>query len=96
MFVKYSKSSPRTGKWKEKIELKPSPAFEEIANRTKTDCCAPERGIPRTWDKILDTLAALNSRDELPDLSALAGFQHRKDAADPVKDGLDDGSALAA
>ena len=58
--------------------------------------CAPERGIPRTWDKILDTLAALNSRGELPDLSSLAGFQHRHDVAAPMKDEQDDGIALAA
>jgi site-specific DNA recombinase len=75
----------------QKIDLKPSLSIQEIMNRPKIDSCAPERDIPRTWDKILDTLAALNSRGELPDLSAVAGFQHRADATDPV---TDDCSAL--
>ena len=76
------------------VDLKPSPAFEEIANRPEIECCGPERGIPRTWDKILDSLTALNSRGELPDLSVLAGFQHPDDATNPMKDGSDDGIAL--
>jgi hypothetical protein len=33
--------------------------------------CDPERMIPRTWDKILDTLTALNTQGLLPDLSSL-------------------------
>jgi hypothetical protein len=78
-----------------KIDLKPSPVFQEIANRPKIESCAPERAIPRTWDKILDTLAALNSRGELPDLSALAGFQHHGDATNPMKDGRGDSMSLA-
>ena len=50
--------------------------------------------IPRTWDKILDTLAALNSQDLLPDLSFIANFDKRRDATDPMKDGWDDGSEV--
>jgi hypothetical protein len=49
--------------------------------------------IPRTWDKILDTLAALNSQDLLPDLSLIADVAKRRDVTDPMKDGRDDGSA---
>jgi DNA invertase Pin-like site-specific DNA recombinase len=78
----------------QKIDLKPSISFQEIVNRPKIDGCAPERAIPRTWDRIIDSLAALNSRGELPDLSALAGFRHRSDATDPLVDGSDDGIAV--
>jgi len=79
----------------QKVDLKPAPAFEEIANRSKIESCAPKRGIPRIWDEILDTLVALNSRGELPDLSALAVFQHPDDATSPMMDGRDDTIALA-
>ena len=78
----------------QKIDLKPSISFQEIVNRPQIQSCAPERAIPRTWDKILDTLATLNSRGELPDLSLLAVFQHHSDATDPLVDGRDDGIAL--
>jgi hypothetical protein len=50
--------------------------------------------MPRIWDRIIDTLATLNTRGELPDLSALSGFQHRSDATDPLVDGQDDGIAV--
>jgi DNA invertase Pin-like site-specific DNA recombinase len=75
----------------QKIYLEPAPAFAEMASRPQIESCAPERAIPRTWDKIIDTLAALNSRGELPDLSALDGFQHGGDATNLMKDGLDCG-----
>jgi site-specific DNA recombinase len=58
-----------------KLDLKPSIAFQEIANRPQIQSCAPERGIPRTWDKILDALTALNTQGLLPDLSFLTGLQ---------------------
>ena len=80
----------------QKIYLEPAPAFAEMASRPQIESCAPERAIPRTWDKIIDSLAALNSRGELPDLSSLAGFQHRHDVAAPMKDEQDDGIPLAA
>ena len=76
-----------------KIDLRPSLPFQDIANRPQFDCCPPERDIPRTWDKILDTLTALNSQGLLPDLLKLAAFGHRGDATDPIRDGRDDGSA---
>ncbi len=41
--------------------------------------CDPQRDIPRTWDKILEELAALNMRGELPDLSVISGFLRRDD-----------------
>jgi site-specific DNA recombinase len=56
------------------IDLKPSIAFREIANRAKNTDCDQQQDIPRTWDKILDTLTALNAQGLLPDLSAIAGF----------------------
>ena len=37
--------------------------------------CDPQQDGPRTLDRILDVLTALNTRGELPDLSSLAGFQ---------------------
>jgi DNA invertase Pin-like site-specific DNA recombinase len=58
-----------------KLELAPSLAFQEIVNRHKTETCCLERDIPRTWDKILDTLATLNSQGLLPDLSFLSGWK---------------------
>jgi len=79
----------------QKIYLKPSPAFQEIANRPEIQSCPPERVIPRIWDKILDTLTALNSRGLLPDLSSLAGFQRRDEATNLVMDGRDDSISLA-
>lgn len=78
------------------LELEPSLAFQPVVNRFKNSNGAPERAIPRTWDNIIETLAALNSQGLLPDLSAISGFQHRDDATGPVKDGQDDGIALAA
>ncbi len=53
------------------IDLKPSIAFQEIINRPKSETCCLERDIPRTWDRILDALAALNQQGLLPDLSAI-------------------------
>ena len=55
---------------------------------------APQRAIPRTWDKIIDTLARLNGRGLLPDLSSLSSFHHRNNETDPVKDGRDDSMSL--
>ena len=78
----------------QKIDLKPSISFQEIVDRPKIDGCAPERAIPRTRERIIDTLAALNSRGELPDLSLISGFQHRDDATNQIKDDRDDGIAM--
>jgi DNA invertase Pin-like site-specific DNA recombinase len=78
----------------QKICLKPSISFQEIADRPKIDGCAPERDIPRTWDRIIDTLVALNTQGLLPDLSALSGFRHRSDATDPLVDCGNDGIAV--
>lgn len=77
----------------QKIYLKPSLAFQEIANRPKIESCAPERAIPRTWDRILDVLTTLNTQGLLPDLSVISGFQHRDDATNP-KDGRDDSMSV--
>ena len=48
-----------------------------------------QRDIPRTWDKILDTLAALNAQGNLPDLSAVTGFQHCDDDTDSPNENRD-------
>jgi DNA invertase Pin-like site-specific DNA recombinase len=74
----------------QKIDLKPSISFQEIVNRPKIDGCAPARAIPRTWDRILDSLARLNTQGLLPDLSFLSGLEHRADTTDPMRDGRDD------
>ena len=58
-------------------------------NRNQNINGAPSRAIPRIWDMILEELAALNTRGELPDLSVIAGFLHRHDAGHP-KDGRND------
>lgn len=63
-----------------KLDVKPSLPFQEIANRAKIDGCAPEQAIPRTLNRILDTLAALNTQGLLPDLSHIAGFQDKDKA----------------
>jgi hypothetical protein len=36
--------------------------------------CDPHRDIPRTLDRIIDSLAKLNAAGELPDLSVVPGF----------------------
>jgi hypothetical protein len=77
-----------------KVDFKPSLPFQEIVNRPNFDYCDQRQDIPRTWDKILDTLAALNSQDLLPDLSLIADVSKRRDVTDPMKDGRDDGSAV--
>ena len=77
------------------VELEPSPAFRPVVNRFKISDGAPERAIPRTWDGIIETLAALNSQGLLPDLSVISGFLHRDDAIDPMTDCKGDGIALA-
>ncbi len=53
------------------LVLEPSLPFKEIVNRPKPTNCGPNRDIPRTWDRILDTLAAMKMRGELPDLTQL-------------------------
>ena len=55
------------------LDLKPSFPFQEIANRFKNSTCAPERAVPRTWDRLLAILSKLNSAGQLPDLPAIFG-----------------------
>jgi len=75
-----------------KIDLKPSLPFQEIVNRPQLAYCDQRQDIPRTWDKILDTLTALNIQGLLPDLSSLSGLQQGAAVIRPLKDGRDDGS----
>jgi DNA invertase Pin-like site-specific DNA recombinase len=71
------------------VVLEPSLAFQPLLNRSQNDCCDLQRDIPRTWDKILDTLAALNAQGNLPDLSAVTGFQRRDDDPDSPNENRD-------
>lgn len=77
------------------LGLEPSLAFKSLVNRLENADCAPARAIPRTWDVILEELAALNTRGELPDLSVISGFLHRDDAAKPMPDDQDDSISMA-
>ena len=45
-----------------------------------------QQDIPRTWDRILDRLTALNSEGLLPDLSFISNIKRRDDATDPKTD----------
>jgi len=76
------------------LGLEPSLAFRGIVNRFKNTDGAPKRTTPRTWDTILDELAALNTRGELPDLSVIPGFLHHDDATGPCDDGQDDSMSV--
>jgi len=77
-----------------KIDFKPSLPFQDIVNRPEFSGCGQQQDIPRTWDKIIDTLAALNSQDLLPDLSFINDVGKHPIEADPVMDGRDDRSAM--
>ncbi|TAL02834.1 MAG: recombinase family protein [Verrucomicrobia bacterium] len=59
------------------VALKPSIPFQEIANRFENATCAPERAIPRTWDRLLTTLTKLNAAGQLPDLPAIFGRRNQ-------------------
>jgi hypothetical protein len=37
--------------------------------------CSPDRDIPRTWNRILNSLTKLNAAGQLADLSTVAAFQ---------------------
>jgi hypothetical protein len=76
------------------LDLEPSLAYRAVVNRFKIVDSPPARDIPRTWNKILEELAALNTRGELPDLSAISGFLRQADADHPVRDGNDDPTTL--
>jgi hypothetical protein len=65
------------------VEFKPSLAFEPLLNRSENTGCDLQRDIPRTWDKILDTLAALNSQGLLPDLSLIPGYSRAVKVVNP-------------
>ncbi len=76
------------------LDLEPALAFRGIVNRFKNSDGAPARAIPRIWDTILEELAALNTRGELPDLSVISGFLHRDDAGHPELDGRNDSMSV--
>ncbi len=68
------------------VDFKPSLAFQTLLNRVINTDCDPQRDIPRTWDKILEELATLNMRGELPDLSVISGFLYRDDSTNHTCD----------
>jgi hypothetical protein len=53
---------------------------------------APERAIPRTWDRLLDILTKLNVAGQLPDLSGI----FRRDQNSILEDGERRRSGFAA
>ena len=77
-----------------KLDLKPSLPFEEIANRPLYNYCSQQQDIPRTWDRILDTLSKLNTQHLLPDLSFMSGFKHHGDSIAPKVADRDNNSAV--
>jgi len=66
------------------VDFKPSLPFQEIVNRPQFTYCDLNQDIPRTWDKILDTLAALNSQELLPDLSFVTDVGKIPKPDDPI------------
>ena len=54
------------------VELEPSIAFQPIVARSKSTDCDPSRDRLRTLDAILENLATLNLRGELPDLTRMS------------------------
>lgn len=57
------------------LDVEPSLPFREIANRYHPPERSQRPDIPRTWDRIIDILAKLTVRGELPDLAAVPGFK---------------------
>jgi len=53
-----------------------------------------QQDIPRTWNRILDTLLKLNTQNLLPDLSFISNFKRRDDATSPNVDGQGDDSVV--
>jgi len=67
---------------------------KSVTRFARSKFCDQQQYIPRTWDRILEKLSALNSDGLLPDLSLLAGLKHRGDAGDPKMEDRDDGNAV--
>lgn len=57
------------------VVIEASLPFYEVANRFNLSNGGPERDIPRTWDRLLDILSALNTQGKLPDLSIISAFK---------------------
>ena len=53
-----------------------------------------QQDIPRTCDRILDTLSKLNTQHLLPDLSFMSGFKHHGDSIAPKVADRDNNSAV--
>lgn len=68
------------------LAVEPSLPFREIANRPHPPKWSQHPDIPRTWDRIIDILAKLTIRGELPDLAAVPGFRRYENIAE--KQGL--------
>lgn len=63
--------------------VEPSIPFREIAKRFENESGDPYRGIPRTWNRIIEHLLKLNTLGQLPNLSAIPGFQ-KKDIKEEI------------
>ncbi|MGO8697806.1 MAG: recombinase family protein [Limisphaerales bacterium] len=57
------------------LDIEPSLPFREIANRFHPPKWSQPPDIPRTWDRLLKILAKMAVSGELPDLTAVPGFQ---------------------
>jgi site-specific DNA recombinase len=55
------------------LKLEPSIAFQDLVKRTKTITSPPYRDAPRTFEQVLENLAALNAQGLLPDVSKIFG-----------------------
>ena len=64
-------SNPEVKRKTAVIEL--SFPFSQVANRHSVPAGDPHRDIPRTFDRIIDILAAACTRGQLPNLSTIAG-----------------------
>ncbi|MHB8522072.1 MAG: recombinase family protein [Limisphaerales bacterium] len=58
-----------------------APGFLEVAKRWENSNGAPYRDIPRTWDRLLDTLAKLSTLGQLPVLPAGVGCRNHDNPA---------------
>ena len=57
-----------------KLTIPLSNPFQEVAKRSENTNGCPERDIPRTWDRLLNTLIRLNTLGQLPVLDGLSGL----------------------
>lgn len=64
------------------LVIEPSFPFQFLTNGEKNSDCGPYRGIPRTLDQVMESLAQLTLAGKLPDLKVVEDIQQRVEAAD--------------